>query len=50
MAYKWRLNGYEMEYLSKPKPNHYDTITILRSEEKQEHEMNQNYPSPKLIF
>jgi len=27
MAYKWGLNGYEMEDLSEPLPNHYQTIT-----------------------
>ena len=28
MAYKWQLNGYEMEYLSEPLRNHYETIIV----------------------
>jgi len=32
MAYKWGLNGYEIGYLSKPKPNHYLTKTILKTQ------------------
>jgi len=36
MAYKWILNGCEMEYLSEPLPNHIYTITIHWREEEQE--------------
>ena len=28
MVYKWQLNGYEMEYLSEPLRNHYETIIV----------------------
>ena len=39
-----------MEYLSEPKLIHYDTITIHRTEEKEEQEINWKYPSPELKF
>jgi|GEM_PF-3206298 len=39
MAYKWILNGCEMEYITKPKPIHYQSISIPRTIEKHDQEI-----------
>ena len=43
MAYKWILNGCEMEYITKPKPIHYQSISIPRTIEKHDQEIYREY-------